>query len=119
MGKRSNINYLDYIPKRNSDYAWEMNENDKVVVIVTWTGFYHRFAQKIFKKPKFSQIELDEFGSFVWVQIDGKRTVFEISQIAEAEFGEKISPLMERLIQFFEILKEHKFVTLKENHSHA
>ncbi|WP_324823838.1 PqqD family protein [Sinanaerobacter sp. ZZT-01] len=119
MGRRSEINYLDYIPKRNDDYVWKINENDKVVVSVTWTGFYHRFAQKVFKKPESSHIELDEFGSFIWLQIDGKKTIFDISQIAEEKFGEKIYPLIERMIQFFEILKEHKFVTLKENHLHA
>lgn len=115
MGKKSKVNYLDYIPDRNSHYEWEINEKGMVTVIVVWTGFYHRFAQKVFKKPKFSRIELDEFGSFVWLQIDGQRTIFDISQIAEMEFGEKISPLLERLVKFFEILKEHKFVILKEN----
>lgn len=119
MGKKSKINYLDYIPEKNPHYAWEMNEKGVVTVIVAWTGFHHLLAQKIFKKPKFSRIELDEFGSFIWLQIDGEKSVYDISQIVEKEFGERITPILQRLIQFFEILKEHKFVLLKEKNLHA
>ena len=33
------------------------------------------------KKPKVSQIHLDEMGNFVWPLIDGTRTVYEIAEL--------------------------------------
>lgn len=114
MGKRSEINYLDYVPTKNPELEWQKNKDDLVFVTVKWRGFYHRLAQKLFKKPESSQIALDEYGSFVWEQIDGALTVFELSELVEEQFGEKAKPVMERLIKFIEILKDHKFVTLEE-----
>ena len=34
-----------------------------------------------FEKPRYSFIKLDEYGSCVWKQIDGKKTIYEIRKI--------------------------------------
>lgn len=103
-------NYLDYVPKHNARYEWSRNEKKNVVVKVHNTGLFNRIAQIIFRKPKYSNIELDEFGSFVWEQIDGKRTVHEIGILVKDRFGEKAEPLYERLAKFITILRNNGYV---------
>ena len=73
-------------------------------------GLFNRIAQVIAKKPRYSYIELDDFGSFVWKQIDGKRTIYEIGQLVHDEFGDKAEPLYNRLVGFIRTLHENRFV---------
>ena len=69
-------NYIDNIPKIN-DMKWDVSEDGIVEITVENTGFYNTIAQKIFKKPRYSFIKLDEYGSFVWQKIDGKKSIYE------------------------------------------
>ena len=103
-------NYLDYIPKHNERFSWEEKENGIAVIKVPNTGFFNRVAQLVFRRPKFSYISLDEFGSFIWKQIDGVKTVYEIGQAVKAEFGDKAEPLYERLAKFITILRNNAYV---------
>ena len=77
--KKNQKNYLDNIPKVNK--KWELLEDGIVEITVENTGMFNTIAQKIFKKPRYSFIKLDVYGSCVWQQIDGKRTIYEIGQI--------------------------------------
>lgn len=103
-------NYLDYIPKHNSLHEWSEDKNGKVTVKVLNRGFYNRVAQFFFKRPKYSNIELDEFGSYVWKQIDGVRNVHEIGKLVKQHFGDKAEPLYERLVKFITILRNNGYV---------
>ena len=105
-------NYLDKIPLISAKIQWE-NENGEVVLMIENKGIFNRLFQKIFKKPKKSYIHLDKIGSFVWKKIDGKSTIKQIAEEVKKEFGEKAHPLYSRLIKYFSILKEYKFVFLK------
>ena len=64
MKKKKQENYLDRIPAIN-DKKWEVGEDGLVEVTVENTGFYNTIAQKFFKRPRFSFIKLDEYGSCV------------------------------------------------------
>ena len=112
--KQSDKNYLDYIPVPNPELPWKADEKGMVTVMVTHKGFYARIAQTFFKKPRVSQIHLDTFGSFIWQQIDGEQDIYAIGEKVKAAFGKKAEPLYPRLIQFFEVLKQNKYVTLEE-----
>lgn len=103
-------NYLDYIPKHNERFSWESKDNGLVVIKVPNTGFFNRIAQLIFRKPKFSYIDLDEFGSFVWTQMDGQKSVYEIGQAVKRQFGDKAEPLYERLAKFITVLRNNAYV---------
>lgn len=113
MAKKSKVNYLDYIPLYNEAYPWKLDHDEKVVIQITWNGFFHWLAQKAFRKPKTSYIHLDDFGSFVWQQIDGTRSVYDIAKLVKEEFGDKAEPLYERLTRFFMTLKEQKYIVWK------
>ena len=113
MSKKKDENYLDYIYDKNPEFQWKERENGIVVVEVKWTGFFNRIAQKVFNRPEKSEIALDEIGSFVWHQIDGKRDLYEISNLMKEEFGEDIEPVYERLFTFIGIMNDHNFIVLK------
>ena len=113
-------NYLDYIPVKNPDMPWRQSDSGIVTVTVTNTGFYNWIAQKFFHRPRQSYIDLDQYGSFVWLLIDGERSVFDISGEVGLQFGKKADPLLDRLVKFFEILKGHGFSSWKEGaHEHV
>ena len=113
-------NYLDYIPVKNPDMPWRQSDSGIVTVTVTNTGFYNWIAQKFFHRPRQSYIDLDQYGSFVWLLIDGERSVFDISGEVGLRFGKKADPLLDRLVKFFEILKGHGFISWKESaHEHV
>ena len=103
-------NYMDFVPLKNKKYSWSENEKGRVIVEVPHEGFYDKIAQKFFKTPKISNIELDDYGSFVWKCIDGVNTIYRISEEVHKHFGEKAEPLLNRLVKFFQILKDHKFI---------
>ena len=42
---RKQENYLDYIPKRNSRYSYQLNEHGNVEIIVKNEGFWNRILQ--------------------------------------------------------------------------
>lgn len=71
-------NYLDFVPVCAPGYSWKLNEKKLVEIEVQNKGFYNWLAQKFFKRPKVSYISLDEYGSFVWRQMDGQRTIYDI-----------------------------------------
>ena len=103
-------NFLDYIPRYNTRNTWSVNEAGIVVVRVHNTGFFNRVAQFFFKRPEYSDIKLDEFGSFVWKQMDGTRNVYEIGIKVKENFGEAAEPLYERLSQFIQILHRNAYI---------
>lgn len=108
-------NFLDFIPRQNPEFPWRIKEdNGRVEVTMQNVGVFNRIAQVCFRRPKVSYIELDEYGTFVWQKIDGAKTVFDISQEVEKQFGKDAEPLLRRLIHFFGILHDHKFITYEK-----
>ena len=87
-------NYLDFVPKKNPAFCWELDDDGMVVILIENRGIYNRIAQKLLKKPRVSRITLEKFGSFIWRQIDGTRSVYEISGLVSEEFGEEAEPLI-------------------------
>lgn len=81
-----------------------------VVILIENKGIYNRIAQKLLKKPRVSRITLEKFGSFIWQQIDGMHSVYEISGLVSEKFGEEAEPLMERLVKYLRILQNNRFI---------
>lgn len=108
--KKKSENFLDYVPKRNALYKWEINQKKHVEVSVLNRGFYNRIAQVVFRRPKISKIELDELGSFIWQEMDGKKTIYEIGFGVKEKFGKKAEPLYERLSEYIRTLHNNRFI---------
>jgi glutathionyl-hydroquinone reductase len=111
MGKKKNKkeNYLDRIPKINGK-KWEVLEDGIVEITVENTGFYNWIAQKLFHKPRYSFIKLDEYGSFVWQQIDGTRSIYEIGQELNQNYEKAADQLYERIAKYFGILEHNRYI---------
>ncbi len=107
-------NYLDKIPMRASFLRHTVNDKGIVTLEKDNKGLFNKIAQKCFRKPRVSYIHLDEFGSLVWLCIDGEHTIFELGEQVEAHFGEKAHPLYERLARYFQILESYKFIVFKD-----
>ena len=109
----SNENYLEKKPICKNGLNWSQDENGNVTLEMENKGVANRIMQKLIKKPKISYIHLDEMGSFVWPLMDGEKDIYEIGKLVEEHFGEKASPLYERLSQYFKTLEKYNFIEYK------
>ena len=107
-------NYLDRIPAINN-MKWDLLDDGIVEIVVENKGFYNTIAQKFFHKPRYSFIKLDKYGSCVWQQIDGEKSIFEIGKILANQQKGAREKLYERLAGFFKILEQHKYIVFKED----
>lgn len=106
-------NYLEKKPICKNGLNWSRDENGNVTLEMENKGVANRIMQKLIKKPKISYIHLDEMGSFIWPLMDGERDVLEIGKFVEEHFGEKATPLYERLSQYFRTLEKYNFIEYK------
>ena len=96
----NNNDILNLVFKVSSNVDYEVND-DLVTIIERQDHFIQKFFRKLkFKIPMYKKIELDKYSSFVFLQIDGKKTVEDIGSSLENTYGEDSHPLYERLLVF-------------------
>ena len=103
-------NYLDRIPVKNIE--WEKDEKDHVYLLKEKSK--KKLMKKLidlFGKSQFFRIHLDELGTSTWMLIDGKRSIYDISNSLKEQFGEKIEPAEQRVAAFIAMLKKNGFIT--------
>ena len=110
--KRSE-NYLERKPVRNEAIPWSIDDKGLVTLQVENKGWVNRLAQKLFHRPKFTQVHLDKNGSFVWPLLDGEKNIIELGEAVREHFGDKAEPLYERLAKYFQILDSYQFIEWK------
>lgn len=109
-------NLLDVVFKVADHLEYRIDKTGYVVVVERQEHKLQQFCRKLkMRIPEKRTITMDEFGSFVFQQIDGHRTVRQIGEILEAQYGDRIKPLYERLSLFMEMLekKSHYIVRAK------
>lgn len=107
--KKSKKNYLDLVPERNPDVSYE--ENDGIITLkIENKGIFNTIAQKVFKRPRISNVHLDMQGSHIWPLIDGKLTITELADLQKARFGESVEPLYPRFVKYVQIMESHGFI---------
>ncbi|MBC8181727.1 PqqD family protein [candidate division KSB1 bacterium] len=106
-------NLLDLIPIKIMKNE-EKNEDGTITVFKPKfrNKFMIKYIMPKLKSPDF-KVKLDEFGSFVWKQIDGNLTVEEIGLNLKDNFHENIEPVYERLSVYFQTLLRYKFIEYK------
>lgn len=98
---KNNEDVLGIIFKVSDTIGVEISNDNIVTILEKQDHKVQNFFRKLkFKIPQYKKIELDQFGSTVFLLIDGKRTVKEIGEILDSKYGEKIHPLYERLLLF-------------------
>ena len=105
-------NYLDFVPVVDPRNTWD-EKDGKVTINMVHRGFYNKIAQKVFHTPRVSHIDLDEYGSFLWLQIDGTRTVGDMARAMKKQFGDKAEPVYDRLVKYMQILRNNQFILLR------
>ena len=105
-----NENYLEHIPVRQEGLRWDTDDKGVVTLYVHNKGLMKKITQKLLKKPEYTQVHLDETGSFVWPLIDGVKNIIDLGKDVKEHFGEKAEPLYPRLAKFFQILESYGFV---------
>lgn len=113
--KQISANYLDFVPSHNKRFPYEIDEEGNVTIFVENKGLFHKIAQLMFKKPKVSQVHLDEMGNYIWPLIDGTRSIMDISVLVKAHFGDACEPLYNRLVQYMRNLESYEFILLEKH----
>ena len=115
---KKNDNYLDYVFRRSPEVDWdEVTEEDKddtnlplVVLHIRHRGLSHFIAEKFFDRPPVTHVHMEPIGSFIWRQIDGQHSVYEIGQLLHETFGEEAEPLYERLSVYMKQLQNNGLI---------
>ncbi len=106
------LNYLDATPIRNCEF--ETNETGIVTLVIP------KFKNKKFNdfmlgpRKRYFRLTLEELGSAVWLQIDGRTKVSDICTKVYEICGEKIMPAEERVTKFLTTLYESRYITFAE-----
>lgn len=114
-GKKKTDNLLDFIPAKSNSLRYEIDSAGNVTLFRENKGFFNSFAQKFFKKPRFTQIHLDEMGNFIWPLINGTNDIYSIGNLVKEKFGDKAEPLFKRLVQYLKMMEACGFINLKHN----
>lgn len=97
----TNSDILDSVFKKSDEIEYQVDNNGIVIISEKQNHWVQNMFRKMkIKIPPYKNIELDEYGSYVFLQIDGKRNIEEIGQCLEKQFGNNVNPLYERLIMF-------------------
>ncbi|NOX19561.1 MAG: PqqD family protein [Chlorobi bacterium] len=104
--------YLNLYPFRATGHE-EKDGLTTVLYVNPNPNFFERiFFKKASKRP--FKIDLDDIGSFIWSQCDGKSTVGQIIEKGKEKFGEKIEPAEARVVEFIRRLTRTKLINLFE-----
>ncbi len=114
---KSRKNLLDLIPAKSENKKFEQltNENGLTTIVIHRNSPLDKFIRKFVKKtPLTFNVDLDEFGSFVYNIIDGQKDIYELGIDVKNHFGEDCEPLYERLGAFCNLLKNNDFIYFKK-----
>ncbi|MCL4550033.1 MAG: PqqD family protein [Bacteroidetes bacterium] len=106
-------NALELTPVRM--YSYETDLDSRVTVIIP--KFKKKFIVKYFvpmmKSPDV-KLKLDEYGSFVWLNMDGESTVGTISKRMMEKFGDGFQEVENRISRYITQLYEQRLITFTE-----
>jgi hypothetical protein len=106
-------NFLELTPVKIRKEKFEENGLVSILVEKFENKFVRNFMLSRRRSPEI-KIKLDEFGSEAWKLIDGSRKVEQIAKQLVEKYGEKISPVDERLGRFYTQLYEQRLISFKE-----
>ncbi len=96
---------LSYMPRRSPSVPWETDSEGRVTVHMENRGALKKLTQLLLGRPRVSHIQLDEIGSFIWLRIEGEKTVEELGAELEERFGTDARPVYGRLVEYLRILE--------------
>ena len=100
------------VPMRNPEVSWEESKSGKVRIKVERKDFFSKLVKIFTGKPRFDIVPLDPYGSFIWKQMDGKKSVYKIQEILEDAYEGEIEDTRERTYKYFRSLKEYELIVI-------
>lgn len=98
---KNNEEVLNLVFKKSENIEYEVSSDGIVTILEKQDHKVQNFFRKLkFKIPMYKKMELDEYGSFIFLQIDGVKNVKELGIKLEEKYGEESYPLYERLLLF-------------------
>lgn len=112
MAKKKKLppNYLDIVFIPAKDLHWEQRKDGMIVLDMVNKGFFHTIAQKFFHRPRVSHIALDDYGTKLWLSLDGQRTVHQVVSAMEQSFPEETERMLDRVVTFLRTLQVNHFI---------
>lgn len=97
----NNEEVLSIIYKISDSFQYEVSIDNVVTILEKQDHKIQRFLRKLkFRIPEYKKTSMDEYGSCVFLQIDGRKTIKDIGESLELKYGDKVFPLYERLLLF-------------------
>ncbi len=103
-------NYLDIVFVPSSELKYHKGDDGFTVLDIEHKGFFNKIAQKLFKKPRFSHIKTDVYGTALWECLDGKNTVNDVINTMKDTFPDEKEKMLDRCIHFLYVLERNKFI---------
>ena len=100
------------IPVKNPEVSWETGKSGRVKLNVERKEFIYKVIKVFTGKGRYEKVPLDRYGSFIWKNIDGKKSVQKILELLEDEYEGEIEDGRERTYKYFKSLKEYEFIML-------
>ncbi|WP_352419421.1 PqqD family protein [Proteiniborus sp.] len=110
--KNKKDNFLLYIPRKNHD-NWVEKEGD-IYLVFTHDKIIEKLIQKLFNKPRVTDIRLDEIGTYIWQLIDDNRNIYNIGQCLVERYGKKCEPVYDRLIMYLRYLNKKGWIRFRK-----
>lgn len=99
---------LDRVYQMKPGLRYEVRDGI-VFVIKEQNAWIQRMLRKIkYKIPETSEMELDQYGSFIFQQIDGQRDVREIGERLGEAYEEANAQLYDRLLLYLNHLEKNE-----------
>jgi hypothetical protein len=91
-------------------FDFEMDGNNQAVVLVPHSDSW--LTRKLLPKPRNpnQKVHLDEIGTFIWLKMDGTRTLKEICVAVQEKFGIKVESCQERTVLFAQQMFKQNFI---------
>lgn len=105
-------NYLEMIPEKTGNISWREDKDGLVVLQVKHKRLMDKAAQKLFSRPSVTNVHLDRYGSWIWKEIDGRKTVMELADSLKKQFGEETEPLYPRIVRHFQRMEQCRLAKL-------
>ncbi len=115
---KSKKNLLVFVPIKSDNAKFEQIEKEDglITIVIHRNSLFDKFVRKCIKQtPNTFKVDLDEFGSFVYNNIDGTKNIYELGQEVKKRFGDDCEPLYERLGAFCNLLKNNDFIVFRKD----
>lgn len=108
---------LECIPRQNDTIQWQQLDSGEILFSypLPLNSFFRALHRKFAKNPDdfpIKKLQLDQMGSFVWLEIDGKKTVREIIRHFADEYQVTVQEAEQAVTAFLKTLGQRGFIAL-------